>query len=842
MTLLEQCQVWHENEEYQKIIAEIEALPAEERTPELDSELARAYNNAADAGDRAYFEKAIGLLAPHANYFAGDHLWNFRMGYAYYYLDREDRALPHFEAALAALPGDADTKSMIAYCHKELSLPLFQRPFRIRVQEAWAAFENIEAELRALMDAGSEHGEELIERCSSALHIAFDDVSFELGKGGEKHELILTPEGMRAKLFPLIYFARHAPASVHEHWDIRVGRTSSLGFALRTDDYSIEMTDVAVWFAPDGDGIALTVCCEKLLPLLKEDESRAWWMLSTIVDQALGEIASIRLIHDFEVLDAPREEPPILLTDLPKALEEAGLSLDNDAEDYLEHSHLAYEREPQDISDTSWRFDVCTGSTRLPAILSAYMENDAALVDMYHADGIAAGFLAYPLTDALRADSEAPLTFRDALMTAIERDTKELDAVTFLGGATGTDCGYLDFLAWDLRAVLDAANDFLEQTDLPWAVFHSFRRDANSVSLFDRTEEEDGAEQESPAAAKSSLLSPAAVRKLEAMDDGSTGYFYKMLHYLESYIKNGTIKGNFTREEARADLNIALWYAYACNNIDAYEYYYRTTQWLPAAEANARGCGTYYYRYAVALMHCGRLSDALRMAEKGAQAEPDYPWTYLQLGKLRAHFGDRDGALDAVQKGLALVPDDHEFLTLAREIEEGATIEQMSYHWIDPEFDKELQGAAASEKTLGLRDGVDADGEMYEKQRAIACITKNEAGLAYFKQLFRPDPQDYERDAPFCSFHYTVDGTPIKLVFRMNEAGLSKRDPAWLRTQKERLDEGHWLKRVDDAGTGALTAVHYGLDNQVTLAYQYPWQEKSVYIPLDEDGNPRDEE
>ena len=841
MTLLEQCQVWHENEEDQKIIAEIEALPAEERTPELDSELARAYNNAADAGDRAYFEKAIGLLAPHANYFAGDHLWNFRMGYAYYYLDREDRALPHFEAALAALPGDADTKSMIAYCHKGLSLPLFQRPFRIRVQEAWAAFENIEAELRALMDAGSEHGEELIERCGTVLHIAFDDVSFELGKGGAKYELILTPEGERCKLFPLIYFARHAPASVHEHWDIRVGRTAFLG-ALRTGDCSIEMKDVAVWFAPDGDGITLMVCCEKLLPLLKEDENRAWWMLSTIVDRALGEIASIRLIHDFEVLDAPREEPPMLLTDLPKALEEAGLSLDSDAEDYLEHSHLAYEREPQDISDTSWRFDVCTGSTRLPAILSAYTENDAALVDMYHADGIAAGFLAYPLTDALRADSEAPLAFRDALMTAIERDTKELDAVTFLGGATGTDCGYLDFLAWDLRAVLDAANDFLEQTDLPWAVFHSFRRDANSVSLFDRTEEEESAEQESPAAAKSSLLSPAAVRKLEAMDDGSTGYFYKMLHYLESYIKNGTIKGNFTREEARADLNIALWYAYACNNIDAYEYYYRTTQWLPAAEANARGCGTYYYRYAVALMYCGRLSDALRMAEKGAQEEPDYPWTYLQLGKLRAHFGDRDGALDAVQKGLALVPDDHEFLTLAREIEEGATIEQMSYHWIDPTFDEELQGAAASEKTLGLRDGVDADGEMYEKQRAIACITKNEAGLAYFKQLFRPDPQDYERDAPFCSFHYTVDGTPIKLVFRMNEAGLSKRDPAWLRTQKDRLDDGRWLKRVDDAGTGALTAVHYGLDNQVTLAYQYPWQEKSVYIPLDEDGNPRDEE
>ena len=829
MTLLEQCQIWHENNEFQKIIAEIEALPSEERTPELDSELARAYNNAASAEDRAYFEKAIGLLAPHANYFAGDHLWNFRMGYAYYYLDREDRALPYFEAALAALPGDADTKSMIAYCHKDLSLPLFQRPFRIRVQEAWAAFENIEAELRALMDAGSEHGEELIERCDTALRIAFDDVSFELGKGGAKYELILTPEGMRAKLFPLIHFARHAPASVREHWDIRVGRTASLG-ALRTGDYSIEMKDVAVWFTQEGKGIALMVYCEKLLPLLKEDENRAWWMLSTIVDQALGEIASIRLIHDFDVLDAPREEPSMLLTDLPKSLEEAGLSLDSDAEDYLEHSYLAYERDPQDISDTSWRFDVYTGSTRLPSILSAYTENDATLVDMYHADGIVAGFLAYPLTDALRADSEAPLAFRDALMEAV-LDAAGADAVTFLGGATGTDCGYLDFLAWDLRAVLDAAVHFFQKTKLPWAVFHSFRRDASSVSLFDRTEEEDGTEQESHPSAKTSLLSPAAVRKLEAMDEGSMGYFYKMLAYLEQYIKNGIIKGNFTHEEAHADLDIALWYAYACNNLDTYEDYYRTTQWLPAAEKNAHGCGTYYYRYAVALMHCGRLADALRCAEQGVQEEPDYPWGYLQLAKLRAHFGDRTGALDAVQKGLTLVPDDHEFLTLEHEIKEGATIEQMSYHWINPDFDRDLQ--------TGEHDTVDEDA--YAKQRVISCMTLDEKGLAHFMQLFHPEPKDYEKDAPYCSFHYPIQGERVKLVFKMNEAGLSKRSPDWLRTQKERLDDGRWLKRVDESGTGLLEAVHFDLENHVTLIYKYPWKKAHVSILLDADGHPTED-
>ena len=48
MDILKQCQKWHEKDKYQKIIDALEAIPAEERTPEMDSELARAYNNLAD--------------------------------------------------------------------------------------------------------------------------------------------------------------------------------------------------------------------------------------------------------------------------------------------------------------------------------------------------------------------------------------------------------------------------------------------------------------------------------------------------------------------------------------------------------------------------------------------------------------------------------------------------------------------------------------------------------------------------------------------------------------------------------------------------------------------------
>lgn len=82
----------------------------------------------------------------------------------------------------------------------------------------------------------------------------------------------------------------------------------------------------------------------------------------------------------------------------------------------------------------------------------------------------------------------------------------------------------------------------------------------------------------------------------------------------------------------------------------------------------------WYYRYSVALMYCGRLEEALNYAEKGIQEEPGYPWIWLQAGKLRSHFGDKAGALEAVAHGLALEPDDYEFLTLKKKL-------KMAHHW-----------------------------------------------------------------------------------------------------------------------------------------------------------------
>ena len=63
------------------------------------------------------------------------------------------------------------------------------------------------------------------------------------------------------------------------------------------------------------------------------------------------------------------------------------------------------------------------------------------------------------------------------------------------------------------------------------------------------------------------------IETLESFDEGTTGYFEKMLGWLEDFIKSGVGEGRFSEKQAHQDLQIALWYAFACLNLDDYIHY-----------------------------------------------------------------------------------------------------------------------------------------------------------------------------------------------------------------------------------------------------------------------------
>ncbi|MDO4261503.1 MAG: suppressor of fused domain protein [Eubacteriales bacterium] len=326
---------------------------------------------------------------------------------------------------------------------------------------------------------------------------------------------------------------------------------------------------------------------------------------------------------------------------------------------------------------------------------------------------------------------------------------------------------------------------------------------------------------------REALLRASDIAKLESYEMDGEAYFGRMFEYLENVISDGVESGRFTEEEAREDLEIALWYSYICNNLDDYEHYYLAAQWMPASEKNAAGCGTWYYRYSCALMYCGRLDEALWYAKMGVQEEPEYAWGYLQLGKLLCHFGDKDGALQAVEKGLLLEPDDYEFLTLRREIGEGRSLPEMEYHYIDPEHDRKLQ-----EGLLG-EEGVD-------KQRAVSGIVCDRQGLERIKALFAPT--DWEADLPYCTFTMEVHGRKVEFGFCMNEAALSGMDYDFVSSCRDKLTDGRWPAcRTEDGRTLFMTHVIFRFDGRVDLIYGQEGEPDYLRVRMEQGDETREE-
>ena len=79
--------------------------------------------------------------------------------------------------------------------------------------------------------------------------------------------------------------------------------------------------------------------------MLREEEFRVWWMLTTLTDQLLGEIHHMRYIDRFDVLVESKEVPSIRISQLPGNLKDKVLDLSNNSERYLE-TYSGYEMRP----------------------------------------------------------------------------------------------------------------------------------------------------------------------------------------------------------------------------------------------------------------------------------------------------------------------------------------------------------------------------------------------------------------------------------------------------------------------------------------------------------------
>lgn len=331
------------------------------------------------------------------------------------------------------------------------------------------------------------------------------------------------------------------------------------------------------------------------------------------------------------------------------------------------------------------------------------------------------------------------------------------------------------------------------------------------------------------------LITEELQRKLELLDNENK--MFAILIAIQDFTDHGVENGQFTLNEIYHDLDIALWVAYANNNIDDYEHYFDSVQRLKLVEEQAIGCGTWYYRYSVALIYIGCLEEALQYAEKGVQQEPNYPWGWLTLASLRSHFGDLIGALAANAQGLKLVPGDYEFLRQQQEINEGKTLEKMLNHFITEEDDQQLINGMLPEDV------------MQEKLTAISGIICNEKNLLEIKEILNVanwQGENHHADILYCTCRLTYGKSTLDCEFRMNEATLSKFSIAWitrLKTTLDALDEKsrHWLNAMAHLAIPAadleLRSIRIDRDQSISLRYYAKQSDISISVRLTADFN-----
>ena len=486
----EQIAEWHENNEPAKIIKLLESLPPHKLTNERVGWLARAYNNLAAQDDNPeHYETAIRVLeSVRDEATEKDELWNHRMGFALYQLDREGEAAEYFIRTLEGEPYEslaADTKEMLADCYKYLAFPQYTKDsFADRVEKAWEAFAEQESELRQLVDTGAS-GDEIPQLAFSSLKLAFPNLAFEIGS--QNYHIILSANGTWV-LYPLFrFFLSRMPESVRDHWKFSIGRSANPDLSVDFGEGVISAEDVLVYFTKDEGGESVSVGVYH--PLLLEGDSPAWWRAEVLVDNAVGELVVTEFISVINVLEeAPNEEDSFKLSELRDML---AMLYSKDPRweniDVILQGSMNYRfGDQEDIEPTDLRLDIQTGTTTIPRFVSEFAKDESGLMDLFHRFGCVGGFFAFDvpgLDEMEEAEREAAI---DAACSALEnhlRTHPKGNYADFIGRAVGRFHVYVDFLAFDIQKVCDAAFEFFKQYDTSFAAFQTYRRDVDFFNM-----------------------------------------------------------------------------------------------------------------------------------------------------------------------------------------------------------------------------------------------------------------------------------------------------------------------------------------------------------------------
>lgn len=440
--LMKQIDEWHKAEKHQEIIDALEQIPEAERDFETTSLLARAYNNIEE------YAKAAELLESVREEGAEDERWNFRMGYAQYFLNNYREALDYFSKARELNPEDEDTLSFIRQCN--MALPLTRR-----VKEFWNWFVENEEKLSGMMNPKSmEEADAFMEFISKGTNLISEDMHFNIG--GD-HEFTFSVEGWPDLFIIYPYIISCMPECLKGKWKFFPFNPGKVGsFAYRVHNTDVDMGKIMVKASYDEKRENFNIrYYDKNLCALPEENSDG--NFHVILELVLGEDVSFKYVNGIERASGI-EEGMIALSGLRQHIEETVKSHGHEFFENPKDVYTGYQLTPKESDEL--RFDVIVGSTCLDSIVADYYHGSTEIFD--HADGFGVQALYMVFQNGVGEDNI--LNFRHDLEDRITEEILEpgnLGVIT--GGATGTEYSYIDLFVYDLRAFVKKVIPLLDE-------------------------------------------------------------------------------------------------------------------------------------------------------------------------------------------------------------------------------------------------------------------------------------------------------------------------------------------------------------------------------------------
>ena len=480
MSIIEEINELHENDEHEKIIDIITAIPNEERDSELFSLLARAYNNVErydEALDNLMYIREEGI---------DDALWNYRVGYAYYYKDDKEAAENYFKKAYDLNNDDTDAYNFYMLCSEDRDNGI---NFEERVNRFWKWFEENEKVISDFIEQKSDmSSDEIIEFVSNGAALISNKLQFVFGGN---YEFTFTVEGKEYLFYFTPRIVAAMPEKLKSKWKffpyMQKQDIADSNFKMYNKDLKFNEILVLAEYDEDTNFFNLKFYNKKLNELEEDYAYNAFYIM---LEHAVGEnISKLYLLGDVEKVDKKLDG----MIELTKLYDFIMDILKNKNKDIITdpiNRYTVYECKP---TDNFFREDIFIGNTCYMEIINDYANYNIDAVVNISKMGARAAYLVYVFSDNENNDFDDK-DINKKLLDERNNITDELESIMgkrgsgkeigiILGNALGVVGGYIDLLLYNQDEFIKRAEEILKKYNYKFRLLR-FRQYSEIIKTF----------------------------------------------------------------------------------------------------------------------------------------------------------------------------------------------------------------------------------------------------------------------------------------------------------------------------------------------------------------------